>query len=198
MATEEKVVPSKYAVLQEFNDEEKECWLTFLKYTGNEENMKFLFDQLESIPFYVIEGMSTFDLEIDKLVSEQTAKEMTNIDLNHYSFHRKFDGELKRIDFGLKADWKTSKKIRKVCDVLGYGGIENFIDKEDVDPNELVDISSSSSEEEEESSSSSSSSEDEKEKEKDKKKKGKVPPVVQNKDIPGFARAKIKHRHKKE
>lgn len=204
----------KYAVLQEFNDEEKESWLFFIRYEGNEKALKYLGEQLEKVEFEVLEGLSTFDLETEHLVSERTAKEMTDLDLNYYSFHRKFDGKMKMIDLHLKPDWKTSKKIRKVNDILGYGGIDEYVSDEDVDESLLVERSeeesgSESGTEEEESSSESSSEqsdhkvekEEKEEKEEDhrkEKKKGKVPPVLQNKDIPGFARAKMKRHDKKE
>ena len=76
---------------------------------------------------------STFDLELEYLVSAQTAKEMTKIDLNAYSFHRKFDGTLQKIDFEFKRKDGNETKMCKVFDTLGYGKIEEYISDEDVD-----------------------------------------------------------------
>jgi hypothetical protein len=205
--TEVSEEPRKYAILQETSGEESESWLYFIKYQGNEEALEHLAKQLESIDWYILDDLSTFDLEKDYLVSEQTAKEMTKVDLNHYSFHRKFDGTLKKIDLKLKDSYKNEKKMAKVFDVLGYGRIDEFIDGEDIDPEDLANGSGESSSESEtdssesesdSSESESDSTESESEEEKSNKKKGKMPSVVSKKpnkvEIPRFAKAKIKYR----
>lgn len=128
----------KYAILMETSGEENESWYYFIKYEGNEENLKDLQSQLEKIEFYIIDDLSTFDLELDILVSAQTAKEMTKIDLNHSSFHRKFDGVLQKIDFDFKKKDGNETKICKVFDILGMGQIENYIDDEDLDEEDLA------------------------------------------------------------
>lgn len=177
---EEKIIPEvrKYAVLLETNEEEMESWYYFIKYNDNEENLKYLNDQLKKIDFYIIEDCSTFDLELEFLVSETTAKEMTKIDMNAFSFHRKFDGKLKKIDFGFKKKDSNDRKIEKCFDILGKGLIEDFIDEEDIDEEDMVSISNSDEDSVESSnkssgrssnkSSDSSSEEDEKSKEKSK------------------------------
>jgi hypothetical protein len=99
--------------------------------------------------------LSTFDLDIDHPVSAQTAKEMTKVDLNHTSFHRKFDGVLQKVDLGFTKKDGNDTKICKTFDILGYGQIENFIEDEDLDEEDLVSddesgssVSESESEEE--------------------------------------------------
>lgn len=197
-----------YAVLQETSGEESESWLYFIKYQGNEEALADLGKQLEKIDWYILDDLSTFDLETDFLVCERTAKEMTKIDLNHYSFNRKFDGILQKIDLHIKDHYKNEKKMSKVFDVLGYGKIENFIDQEDVDPEDIVSGSDSETETESESESESESDEESKSSEEESKskdaeksrKKGKMPGVVSKKpdskkiEIPKFAKAKAKRR----
>ena len=201
-----------YAVLQETSGEEAESWLYFIKYQGNEEALAHLSKQLDKVDWYIVDDLSTFDLETSYLVSERTAKEMTKIDLNHYSFHRKFDGTLKKIDLGFKDSHSNVKKMTKAFDVLGYGRIEEFIDLEDIDPEDLADPneksdSSSESDSEDESSTESSSesssetsSQSSSKSEEDKKperKKGAVPKVAAKKfEVPRFAKAKAKHRNK--
>jgi hypothetical protein len=153
--TEEKKTTGKYAILMESNDEEFEQWYYFIKVEGNEENLRYLQKQLEKIEWEIMEDLSTFDLEMDYFVSAQTAKEMTKIDLNAYSFHRKFDGTLKKIDFDFKKKDGNETKMCKVFDTLGYGKIEDYISDEDVDEEDLdtdstdeESVSSESSEEE--------------------------------------------------
>jgi hypothetical protein len=201
MSTEqEQATPKTYAILQETSGEESESWLYFIKYQGNEEALQHLNKQLDMVDWYILDGYSTFDLETDFLVSEQTAKEMTKVDLNAYSFHRKFDGTLKKIDLDFRDKDKNSKKIKKAFKVLGYGKIEEFIDEEDVDPEDLVSVSQSDEESSEsrsyssESSGSSSSSSDKK-----SKKHGKLPSVTEKKiDIPRIAKMRqSKHKNKK-
>src|SRR5689334_2527555 len=93
-----------YALLQETSGEESESWYYFIRYQGNEEALHHLQKQFERIEWYLLDDtdVCTFDLELDYLVCEKTAKEMTKVDLNHFSFHRKFDGKLQIIDFDLK------------------------------------------------------------------------------------------------
>jgi hypothetical protein len=129
----DKRTTGKYAILMESNDEEFEQWYYFIKVDGNEENLKYLQKQLEKIEWEIMEDLSTFDLELEYLVSAQTAKEMTKIDLNAYSFHRKFDGKLQKIDFEFKRKDGNETKMCKVFDTLGYGKIEEYVSDEDVD-----------------------------------------------------------------
>jgi len=196
----ETPVVRKYALLQETSGEECESWYYFIKYQGNEEALDHLNKQLSQIEWFVEDGLSTFDLELDYLVSEQTAKEMTKVDINHTSFHRKFDGTLKKIDFKLKPDYKEVKKMEKVYAVLGYGGIENFIDQEDLDPEDMPtggeeDSSDDSEDSEVTDDSDSEESEDSEasEEKKTPKKKGSLP-VKPKIEIPRVAQAK---QHKK-
>lgn len=133
-----KKTDGKYAILMETSGEECESWYYFIRVDGNEENLKHLQEQLEKIEWYVLDDLSTFDLEMDHFVSATTAKEMTKVDLNATSFHRKFDGILKRIDFDFKKKDGNDTKICKVFDMLGYGKIEDFIDDEDIDEEDLI------------------------------------------------------------
>lgn len=166
-----------YAILMETNGDECESWLYFIKYQGNKENLEHLNSQLEQVDWFIMDDLSTFDLEIKYLVSEQTAKEMTKVDLNHKSFNRKFDGTLKKINLGFKKKDKNEKKIIRSFNVLGYGKIDKFIDEEDIDEEDLITNSSESSSESE--SESVNLSEDEKS-EKKKKKLKKIPNSLKN------------------
>ena len=112
---------------------------------------------MEKVDWYILDDLSTFDLDLDYYVSANTAKEMTKLELNHCSFHRKFDGKLKNIDFDFKKKDGNETKICKVFDVLGYGQIEEFIDDEDIDE-DLRSNNGSSSEDSDSSSDDSESS----------------------------------------
>lgn len=191
----------KYAILQETNGAENETWINFIKYQGNEEALAHLNKQFQSVEFYILDDMSTFDLEIDYLVSELTAKEMSKVDLNHYSFHRKFDGVLQKIDLGLKEKQSNDRKLKNIFKMLGYGKIEDYIDQEDIDPEDLREITESESEETEESESEESETEEsESESDSDKKTKknkktAKNPTKAVSKKIqemPRFAKAKAR------
>lgn len=128
----------KYAILMETSGEENESWMYFIRVDGNEENLRELEIELNKVDWYILDDLSTFDLDMTTFVSAQTAKEMTKVDLNHTSFHRKFDGVLKKINFGFKKKDNNESKISKVFDILGYGQIENFIDDEDLDEEDLM------------------------------------------------------------
>ena len=168
----------QYAILMETSGSECESWLYFIRVEGNEENLKHLNDQLSDVEWYIIDDMCTFDLELEHLVSAQTAKEMSKLDLNHYSFHRKFDGKLEKIDLGFSKKDKNKKKIKKAFGILGYGLIEDFINDEDVDPNDLVSGSETSEDTDNESISSSESEEDDNNYNKKESGKFDVPPSV--------------------
>jgi hypothetical protein len=168
-----------YAILMETNGEEMESWYYFIRVEGNEENLKHLQEQLEDVDWYILDEYSTFDLDLEHYVSAQTAKEMSKVDLNHSSFHRKFDGELQKIDFGFSKKDKNKRKIKKVNDILGYGSIEDFIDDEDIDPEDLVSVSEDDTDNESfSSSSSSSSSESEEEDQRSKRKYNNIPQSI--------------------
>lgn len=159
-------IPSKktdgsYAVLMETSGEENESWLYFIRLQGNEENLQHLLKQLDQVEWYLIDDLSTFDLDIEHPVSAQTAKEMTKIDLNHTSFHRKFDGILKKVDLDFGKKDGNDTKICKTFDILGYGQIENFIDDEDLDEEDLVSENDTENEDVEDENGEESSSCDE-------------------------------------
>lgn len=150
-----RLTDGDYVVLQEFNDQECEAWLYFIRRNGNEENLQHLQQQLEKIDWYVMDSLSAFDLDLEHNVSASTAKEMTKIELNAYSFHRKFDGKLQKIDFHFSRKDSNETKMCKVFDVLGYGQIENFIDDEDIDDEDMEFVNT------DDEDSSSSSTDDE-------------------------------------
>lgn len=139
-----RLTDGEYVVLQEFNDQECEAWLYFIRRNGNEDNLNHLQQQLEKIDWYVMDSLSAFDLDLEHNVSAKTAKEMTKIELNAYTFHRKFDGKLQKIDFHFSRKDSNETKMCKVFDVLGYGQIENFIDDEDIDDEDMEYVSTDS------------------------------------------------------
>ena len=120
-----------YAILMETSGSETESWMNFIKFEGNENSLEHLQKQLNRVDMVIIEDLSTFDLDLDHLVSEQTATEMCKVDLNSYMLHRKFDGILKKINFNFEKGEDNEDRIEKVHEVLGYGDIDNFIDGED-------------------------------------------------------------------
>jgi hypothetical protein len=170
---------SKYAVLQEVNDKEMETWLYFIKYDGNENNLNYLKEQLDSVDWYIIEDCSTFDIDLEHLVSAQTAKEMTKIELNAYRWHSKFDGSLDKIDFDFKKKDDNDTKIIKVFDMLAYGQIEDYVSDEDIDEEDLTDTEEGDYEEFDIDSEHSSESDDESDKSQSPLKKvKKIPPSL--------------------
>ena len=102
--TETESKPSRktdgeYYILVETNAEEVESWYYFIRKEGNEDVLKKLKEDLDSIkdPEY-IDDMSVFWIDLDNTVSAQTAKEMSKVELNSYQYHRKYDGKLKPIE----------------------------------------------------------------------------------------------------
>ena len=83
----------RYAIFMETNGEEFESWYNFIRYEGNEEAQQHLQKYLDKVDFYILDDMSTFDLDIEHLVSEDTARQMCMVDLNAFMFHRKFNGK---------------------------------------------------------------------------------------------------------
>ena len=201
----------KYAVLMETNGEECESWYYCIRYQGNEENLNHLQKQLEMVDWYIIDDLSTFDLDLEHLISETTAKELTKLELNHVSFHRKFDGVLDRIDLNIKEKDNNERKMVKVFDILSYGQIEDFVDKEDLDEEDLTDISSSDNEEEKDESNDEYSDDDkeddnldsdnhsDKDRDKDRNSKytKKLPKTLFNKNTPRVAKFKRRQRNNK-
>lgn len=193
------IMTGKYAALMETNDKECECWYYFIRYEGNEKALEYLQEQLESIEWHMLDDSSTFDVDLEHFVSAQTAKEMTKLELNAYSFHRKFDGKLRKIHLGLHRKDKNEKKMDKVFDQLGYGQIEDYIDDEDLDSEDLVTNSEYESDSgSTEHSSVSGSPENTKknskrtESSKDSSRPNGIPPALLSCDRPNWAKAKGK------
>ena len=190
------IMTGNYVALMETNGKECESWYYFIRREGNEEALKHLNDQLEKVDWYILDDLSTFDLDLDHNVSATTAKEMTKIELNSYAFHRKFDGKLDKINLGFKKKDKNEKMICKAFDQLGYGQIEDYISDEDLDPEDLTSNSESDSESESESEEDEDdddeAEEDDDSKKKDEKKVGGIPPALLTCDRPRWAKAKGK------
>jgi hypothetical protein len=121
----------RYAILMETNGGEYESWYNFIRYEGNEEALEHLEEQFKKLDFYVLDDLSTFDLELKRLVSEGTAREMCKVDVNAYMFHRKFDGKLEKIDFKFSKRDDNDTKIEKVNERIGMGDIDQYITEED-------------------------------------------------------------------
>ena len=120
-----------YAILMESNEEEVESWYYFLKIEENENALAYLDTQLNKIDMVFEDNLNTFILELKNPVSENTAKEMCKVDLNHTTFHRKFDGKLKMINLNLKKRDSNLKMLKKLNKQLMNQSIENYIDNED-------------------------------------------------------------------
>ena len=82
---------------------------------------------------------STFDLDMDHLFSEQTAKEMIKLEVNSVSFHRMFTGKLNLINLELKKRDENEDMLMKCYEILGMGQIEDYIEGEFIHPEDLVD-----------------------------------------------------------
>ena len=174
----------KYVVLMETSGEECESWYYCIRYNGNEKNLEHLQKQLKSVDWYILDDLSTFELDLEHFISEQTAKELTKLELNHHSFHRKFDGTLDTIELNLRHKDKNEKKMVKIFDILGYGQIEHYIDDEDIDEEDLTDNQDSSSSEQNESQNYKSDHEDS-----EKNNKG-LPASLRKSKLPRFAKTK--------
>lgn len=194
------ITVGEYVALMETNGHECESWYYFIRKQGNEDNLKYLDDQLNKVDWYVEDDLSVFDLDLENSVTAKTAKQMTKLELNSYQFHRKFDGKLEKIDLGFKKKDKNLRMMEKTFDVLGYGQIEDYINDEDIDPEDLTDNNTDSdTDSNTDSNTDSDSEESESENEKTPKKentKG-IPPALLNSDRPGWAKAKGKRKHKK-
>lgn len=127
---------NKYAVLVETNGKELESWYYFIRYNGNEDALKHLKEQIEKVELYILDDLSTYDLDLENLVSEQTAKEMTKLEVNAFMYHRKFDGKMKTIDFGFKKSDKNDRKLVRIFKAIGVGSITEYVSDEDVSDDE--------------------------------------------------------------
>jgi hypothetical protein len=166
------MIDGLYATLMETSGKYNESWLTFIRKDGNDESLQHMQDQLEKVEQWdIIDNWSTFFLDIENLVSANTAKEMTKLDLNYRWFNRKFDGKLDIINLKFKKRDDDEKKIGKAFDQLGDGRIEDFLSDEDVDPGDLTDtpLSDSDSDTEDASISSSDSEDNDRQRFRDRK-----------------------------
>jgi hypothetical protein len=124
----------------ETNGGEYESWYHFIRYEGNEDALSYLEQQFKKVEFYIIDDLSTFDIELKRLVSEETARQMCKIDLNAYMFHRKFDGKLDMIDFNFSKRDDNETMIEKVNEKIGMGEIDRYITNEDPCDSDFSDV----------------------------------------------------------
>ena len=108
-----------YVTLMETSGKECESWYYFIRKEGNEEALQHLHEQLEKVNWYILDDYSTFDLDMEHVVSAQTAKQLTKLELNSYTFHRKFDGKLLKIDLGYLISF-YQKKLDATGEFNGY------------------------------------------------------------------------------
>lgn len=120
----------KYAVLTETHGGLDFTFHYFLKWNGNEKNLKRLYEQLTSVDQCIYDDDSTFHLDIENLVSETTTREMCKIDIGPY-YYRKFDGTLKPIEFKFSKRDDEEERMEKINNLLYECGICDFIDHED-------------------------------------------------------------------
>jgi hypothetical protein len=183
---------NKYAVLMETSGEDHESWYYFLKFNGNEENLKHIQDQFNLIHDHVVlENIHLFDIDIMNLVSEATAKELTLLELNSRTYHRKFDGVLSKVDFNFLLSDNDDEKLWKIFDLIGDGDIKDFITLEDI-PDGAFEYMDSDDDSNSSTSSTSSSSSEESDGESDLNKNKKI----LNDKIPSSLQAKYLERKK--
>lgn len=156
----------RYAILMETSGKENESWYNFIRYEGNEDNLRYLEKQLSRVEPVILDDLSMFTLEVNHLVSEQTAREMCMVDLNAGMFHRKFDGTLKKIRFDFSKKDENEDRIEKIYDMIGRGDIDNFIDGEEEFSGD--NVSNEDTSEEKHEDSDVEESKDKKDKKKDK------------------------------
>jgi len=115
----------------ETSGEECESWYYFVKHEGNQDALDGLKSQLETVEqTTVFDDMSTFDVDTEHLVSEQTVDDMILIEVNSVMYHRKFAGVMKPINLKLKNGEKDIKKLSKIDAKLGNGLIERYLSGE--------------------------------------------------------------------
>ena len=132
---------NKYAVLMETSPEDCESWYYFIKFNGNEDALKNLKAQFDSITDAVImDDINLFDLDIENLISEECAKELCMLELNSVAYHRKFDGVLENIDFRFKKKKDDDETMMfKIFDKIGEGDIDLFVTGEDIPESHKLD-----------------------------------------------------------
>jgi hypothetical protein len=120
---------TKYATLMETSGPDYESWYYFIKYDGNEEALKFLKEQLESIENDVVyEDMSKFDIDIDNLLSQEAVDQFILLELNSVMYHRRYDGKMQKIDFQFRKKDKDTKRLLKIDEMLAGGAIDKYVE----------------------------------------------------------------------
>ena len=167
---------TRYVVLQEQESDSDGDMYYFIKYDGNEESLKSLADQIGKIEKWTWE-YPIYTIDMDHMVSEFTANEMCQLEINSY-LHGKYNKFLP-VDFHFKAKDSDEKMQKRVFKVFGNNGIFEYLQDEDTfgKPDRTSSSSETSSEEESSSESESESEDEGKGKQKKKKVKG-LPPML--------------------
>lgn len=115
-----------YAVLSEIcNDDAENCFY-FIKYEGNEAALRNLRDSLGEINWEKFENMYIFRLDMDNLVSDTTAREMSNT-----IFYNKVFNSMKMIDFNFEENDSNESNFETVIEKIGFGNIRDYLEDED-------------------------------------------------------------------
>jgi len=124
---------SKYAVFAETNADDMETWITFIDIEGNESHLLFLSKQLDQIDWSAApEYTGMFVIDING-VSLSTAREIMFINLNTRYDPNKFDGRMKKIDFGFEKGDSDETKAVKVYELIGEGNVCTYLGQEDLE-----------------------------------------------------------------
>jgi hypothetical protein len=190
----------QYVALMETSEKECESWYFFIRLAGNGAALRHLQQQLEMVEWFILDNLSTFDLDLEHTVSAITAKQMTKLELNSHSFHRKFDGKLQKIDLGFRKRDTDERKMEKTFDLLGYGQIEEYIDDEDLDPEDLTDNSSGTDDSGDTSDSYGDTSSDDQDSEssdqRGEKELSGIPPALLNRNRSMHVKEREQHKKK--
>ena len=193
MTTQERL----YSVLWEQNSDESEDTYYFLRLNGNEEPLRKLAEALEGRKppeksrrrdedddLYGIDWddvETRFVLDLEHPVSERTASEMIRLHVTKF-LHRKFDGDMQTIPFGIKETDSASRRAKRIAKLLAGGNIDQFIGDED-DTNATDDSHTTTPEH----------SENDEDDEDDEKKRPKKP---SGQKLPSIIEARLKERKK--
>lgn len=112
----------RFVVLSETSSKEHETWTWFLQYDGNEEELQKLSNYLNRIDQYFIGDTSTYQLDLNHTVSENTANEMCFIKTgNYYGCPQMITGKMR--PFTLVLGDNNNENLLKLDEVL-YSGLK--------------------------------------------------------------------------
>ena len=125
---EEAEQTKQYAIFVEMDSQSMETFLIFVQYQNNEDVLIELASIINDLPTENYpDNCSAFHLDVENLVSEQTAYEMCQTDISFRHMPKMLNGTLRMPKFHFLPTDTANIRVRQVDRLLSDNKLKNYI-----------------------------------------------------------------------